>query len=105
MPFDKKYTIQEFVNAVLSIDNERDANAFVEHYLELIEEPNIEDRLRIMRLNIGYCFGEGMSSDKIMMWMKVAKARHPWFDPLENPSPDELLRIGRQLANEIKNKS
>src|SRR5262245_30390519 len=99
MNFNKNYTIGDFIRAVLAIDNERDAKTFVEHYLELMKEPRIEDRLKIMRDNIGYCFGEWMSEDKIKMWMKLTGARHPYFDPLTNPSPAELFRIANELAS------
>lgn len=93
------HTVGQFISAVLAITNEAAAAEFACDYVKWLslrgdlKSPADE----IMRSNIGYCFGEGMAEDKILMWRKVCGASHPWFGKVM-PTPEECLVLGRKLA-------
>ena len=94
-----KHTIGEFISAVCRIDNEADAKQFAVEYLEWLKlhadgKHKPED---VLRANIGWCFGEGMSQERIEMWRKVCNASHPFFGTTL-PSMDQALAIGRGLG-------
>jgi hypothetical protein len=77
-----EHTIGEFIRAVFSINNELDAHSFYNGYIEWLNKlPDDEHftKIEIAQRNIGWCFGEGMSSNKIDMWRKVCNAFHPVF--------------------------
>lgn len=56
--------------------------------------------------NIGFCFGEGMSSNHIAMWRRTTPAAHPWLPFTEDsrPSVEECLTAGYRLAQEFSAK-
>jgi hypothetical protein len=102
--FEKKsHAIGEFVGAVLAIDNEADAAAFAERYLEwLRERPNGKySPEQLLKDNIGWCFGEGMSSDRIAMWNKICGASHPVF-VTQRPTVEQAIEAGFKMAEAMK---
>lgn len=75
------FTIGEFISAIFSIEDETDAKALYDGYLDYLRQQadiggTPED---IARSNIGWCFGEGMVPERIKMWVKVCGASHPVF--------------------------
>src|SRR5689334_18543821 len=96
------HTIGEFVSAVCRIDNEADACQFADEYLAWLTEHRAGfEPINVMRSNIGWCFGEGMSQERIQMWSKVCEASHPFFGR-SLPSTDEALQMGRNFARREK---
>lgn len=101
-----EHTIGDFISAVLSIDNERDAQRFYDWYVGHIsgemaaglweDQGTAEDAARS---NLGWCFGEGMASERQAMWVRVCGASHPVFGTMATPpTPEEWLEAGRRLA-------
>lgn len=79
-------TIGDFVRAVLTIDNEQDAARFfrgtVAYIQDQIDAGTWKSRStaeEAARSNIGWCYGEGMASKRIEMWVKACGASHPIF--------------------------
>jgi hypothetical protein len=78
-------TIEHFVNAVLRIDNVDDATKFyfgcVDYVQQQIDEgvwESSSNAIESTEANIGWCFGEGMSQDRMKMWRKVSNTiAHP----------------------------
>lgn len=89
------YTIGELVSAVMRIDNENEAKAFYDGYVEHLGKlPDLEhEPKRIAQSNIGWCFGEGMAPERIGMWVDVCNATHPVFGT-SMPSPQEAEKAG-----------
>jgi hypothetical protein len=74
------HTIGDFIRAVLAVENAGDARLFYDGYLEwgrLHYTSTDQPPEQIVSANIGWCFGEGMSPEKIAMWPREAK--HPVF--------------------------
>src|SRR4051812_10595757 len=98
----KQHLVRDLIKAVLKIKNETDARDFFDGYMDHLKIVESSDRaLSIARSNIGWCFGEGMSPDKITMWRRVCEAAHPAlrFSPEGNPpSADECLQAGMELV-------
>lgn len=96
------HTIGEFISAVFSVENAEDAKEFYDGYLEYLHKlPELEgDPERIARSNIGWCFGEGMASEKIRMWNEVCGASHPVFGT-GIPSAEEALKAGMKIGESI----
>ena len=98
-----KYTIGQLIHAVLAIHNEADAKLFYDGYVEWIEvSPETDARytsVQVARMNIGWCFGEGMSPDKVKMWREVCNAFHPVFGSMEAPvTPEEAISQGIKMG-------
>ena len=77
----ERYTIGDFVRAVLAIDNEDDAAEFyaghVAHIQRTIDKGEWNSSSTAeegAKSNIGWCFGEGMSDERRAMWVKVCGA-------------------------------
>lgn len=78
-------TVGDLVHAVLGIDNPEDAKRFFLGYTEQVQKmiengtwkgsPNAS---RAASRNIGFCFGEGMSRERIAMWKAATPAYHSW---------------------------
>lgn len=82
----KTQTIGDFISECLSIDNERDAKAFfknqkayVQHQIDERTWESKNNAEEATRMNIGFCFGEGMAPERIAMWKKATGAAHPWL--------------------------
>jgi hypothetical protein len=97
-----QHTISDFIGAVLDIAAEADARKFYNGYLEAARhDSGIEGEAaeKLARSNIGWCFGEGMSPERIEMWSRVCGAAHPVFGT-KTPSPEEAFAAGLKLGKE-----
>jgi hypothetical protein len=97
---DKPRTIGDFVCEVMAIDNEVTAQKFFEAEVALINAQILAGTWKSRcsaeegaRANIGFCFGEGMASERVQMWIKVCDACHPWFGQAV-PSGETAFRLG-----------
>jgi hypothetical protein len=65
--------IATFVNRVLTITTREEARQFWESELTRLRanHPEITDPERVLRSNIGWCFGEGMKVPQREMWVLV----------------------------------
>lgn len=99
-------SIGELVSAILDIDNIEDAVAFYEGYLEHMKGRSISGQTpeSAARLNIGWCFGEGMDPTRIEMWVKACGASHPVFGT-KAPSLKEAFFMGRKAGKGQKEPS
>jgi hypothetical protein len=94
-------TIAEFIRQVLAIKDPDDALAFFERIVTQLrqEHPEVQDPEMVVRSNIGWCFGEGMSIPCRKMWTALCGAEHPVFGKMErNPTPDEAFQAGIRAA-------
>jgi hypothetical protein len=106
--FSSGYTIGDLIGAVMQIDNDADAQRFHEGYLEFLrwnwEQPNADVSQtntpeQVALSNIGWCYGEGMSDERIAMWVRTTQAAHPVFGTMApRPTPEEALEAGRRLG-------
>lgn len=103
------HTIGDFIGAVFSIDNEEDAKAFYASYVDYLSGiPNPKHTPEeIANSNIGWCYGEGMTTEKIRMWNKATDARHPVLGSMDPPpTPEESfvagIKYGRTMKSHIK---
>lgn len=94
-----RHTIGDFISAVLAVDNEQDAAAFYDGYVAFLEvaPDRTEPADSVARANIGWCFGEGMTSDRVQIWRQVCNASHPVFG-VANPTPTEAFEAGIRYA-------
>lgn len=103
-------TIGELIRAVLGIDDEADAKGFYDGYLEHMNSVPEEKRQwngktaeEVVRSNIGWCFGEGMTVTQRAMWVKVCDASHPVFGRMEiEPSGAEALAKGIAVGKRMR---
>lgn len=99
------HTIGDLMGAIFAIDNPEDALCFYESYIAWMETLPAEDRseqyttAQVARSNIGWCFGEGMDSDRIAMWNTVTGAAHPVFGTM-TPTPQEAFAAGLELGEQ-----
>lgn len=91
-------TIGHLVRAIMQIHKPEDARQFYEEYVEYLKTcPDLDHRgpEYVARMNIGWCFGEGMAEADRAMWREVCAARHPAFGTMEsNPSTQEAFDAG-----------
>src|SRR5579872_4453204 len=75
------HLIKDLVGAVLAIDNPEEAQRFYRGYVHwLTRQPNLtEPAERIADSNIGWCFGEGMTGERQLMWQEATSAADPIF--------------------------
>ncbi|KKL19293.1 hypothetical protein LCGC14_2466930, partial [marine sediment metagenome] len=80
-----------------------DAKKFYQGYLGFLEQfPETKgDKERVARSNIGWCFGEGMTPDKIKMWSTVCEASHPVFGTTV-PTSEEALEAGIKHGKKLR---
>ena len=93
------------MSAIKSIGNYEDAREFYEGYATWNEahKPSPDypySGEEIAKANIGYCFGEGMASERIQMWREVTGAEHPYGPGIENATPTELFEAGQRMAEQ-----
>lgn len=91
-------TYGDIARMVLAAETEEAAIAVVAAYNSWLKEhaPKLktpEQRLQLIQSNIGFCFGEGMSPERKLMWNKVCGASHPIFG-LTSPTPEEAFKAG-----------
>jgi hypothetical protein len=94
-------TIGEFIRRVLAIKDPDAASAFFNETLAQlrVDYPGTPDPEAVVRSNIGWCFGEGMTIPCRKMWTAVCGAEHPVFGKMErSPTPEEALRAGMELG-------
>jgi hypothetical protein len=96
-----KYTIGDYIGAVLAIETPEDARRFYEGNVEyLAAAPQLSDPPeKIARANLGWCFGEGMKPERVEMWIKVCDASHPVFGTTR-PTPEGAFQAGLKLGKE-----
>jgi len=94
-----QYTIGAFISAVMSIDNETDARRFFEGCLDFQEEHGEAgaDHLAVVRSNIGWCYGEGMTEERKRMWIATTGSLHPIFGGMK-PTAEEAFAAGIKAA-------
>jgi len=97
------------VDAVLSIDNPRDARLFFDGYVELIRNANKRFKKpspqQIAKGNIGWCFAEGMSEKHMRMWIKACGAEHPAFGRKIPTDPNKAFQMGVRMGRRMAKKS
>ena len=92
---DGGHTIGALIGAVLQITTEADAQEFYHGYLAHQRQFKIANHTpeQVVRMNIGWCFGEGMPPDQIAMWSRVCGASHPVFGTTL-PTPEAAFAAG-----------
>jgi hypothetical protein len=92
-----KFTMGDCVQAIMAIDSINSARSFYEGYVEwLLDNAEFEsqsDAERVAKSNIGFCYGEGMSPDRIAMWKEACSAEHLLFGATM-PTPEEAFAEG-----------
>jgi hypothetical protein len=94
------HTIGELISTVLAIDNEKDATKFFQDFLMWAERDtnsSLYAPLERVKADIGWCFGEGMSPERIAMWRKVCGAAHPIFGT-EIPTAEKAYQMGIKIG-------
>lgn len=99
------HTIGDFISAVMAINNSFDAKRFYQGYVTFMSCLPAEVRdskhtpEEVAKSNIGWCFGEGMPQERIVMWRRVCGASHPVFGSMAiPPSPREAFQAGQKMA-------
>ncbi len=106
-PPEGQHTIGEFISAVFSITNEKDALDFYKGYLLHLQNLSEDKKSsnfteeQVAKQNIGWCFGEGMDPSMITMWSNVCQAYHPIFGT-HTPTPKEAYEAGLSLGKKQK---
>lgn len=103
LPF--RHTIGDFVRTVLAIDNEQDAKSFYDWQVQWVQG-QIDNGTwksdttaeQAAKMNIGWCYGEGMSPDRVQMWVKVCDASHPIFG-ITTPTAEQAFEAGRRAVS------
>lgn len=100
---DAAFSHGDFIRAVLGIDNPEDARRFRDGYLEVMTANGVtpERQQELASSNIGWCYGEGMPSERIAMWVEATQASHPVFGTmLVRPTAEEALEAGKRLGEQ-----
>ena len=102
------HTMGHVMDAVFRIRNPEDAARFYRGYVEYLKTKVDLDpggsAEQIAKSNIGFCFGEGMPSKLIAMWIKVCGATHPVFGTTL-PTPEEAFRLGQKMGEKMRKKA
>jgi hypothetical protein len=96
-------TMGEFVAMVLRLKDPDAALQFYEQQVQQMREqhPEQKDPEGVVRSNIGWCFGEGMSIPCRKMWTAVVGAEHPAFGRMEqDPTPQEAFQAGQDAMKD-----
>ena len=103
------HTIGEFIHAVMAIDNEEDALefysghvAYIQRQIDKGEWKSDATPMQAVQSNIGWCFGEGMSGERVSMWSKVCGASHPVFGTKAPTTGEEGLKLGMAMVEKMK---
>jgi hypothetical protein len=93
------HTIGDFIRAVLAVEDEADARRFFDGYVAWLEAQ--PDRalpaLDVARANVGWCFGEGMSPERVAMWHRLTGSAHPMFGT-SMPTPEQAFAAGMKAG-------
>ncbi len=100
------FTMGALVSAIMEIDDEAEAKLFYDGYV--VYQTNYPGTTlgdypaeKVVKSNIGWCFGEGMKPELRDMWVRLCGASHPVFGTTV-PSPQEALEAGIRLG-EVNN--
>lgn len=100
-------TMGDVIAAIFKIDNPEDAGQFYRGYVQDIRlnvPPGpglILDAEKIAQSNIGWTFGEGMSQERIDMWVAATGASHPFFGT-KLPTSEEAFKMGVAAGEKMK---
>jgi hypothetical protein len=98
-----KHTIGDLIRAVFAIETIDDARRFHAGYLAWLYTIPSESRYTredVALANIGWCFGEGMSDERIRMWREACGAAHPVFGTMERrPTAQEAFKAGVEAGS------
>jgi hypothetical protein len=90
----------QFIRRVLAVSNESDAKTLFDGEVSVIQGEidagrwaHPQDAITAARMNIGWCFGEGMSQERCAMWNRVCGASHPIFGS-QKPTPEQAVAAG-----------
>lgn len=92
-----RHTIGDFVRATMGVDNIEEARLFHEGYVEYLVAVGCADPTATARANIGWCFGEGMTGERIAMWRATCDAAHP-ICGTAIPTPEMAFVMGQQVG-------
>lgn len=101
------FSIGDLIATVLAVDDEEDARWYYAGYVAYLKRLPAERKSgryieeQVARMNIGWCFGEGMTDERIAMWRRVCGAYHPIFGAMEpgtRPSAEQAYDAGWRLA-------
>ncbi len=101
-------TIGSFISAVMKVPADRAAmRRFFETEVAWVRDhhPEVADPDRMLRSNIGWCFGEGMPLATRKLWAEETGAEHPGFGPEyanREFTFEECLQAGMRLAERHK---
>jgi len=104
----ERFTIGTLIKAILAIDCDADAQAFFQGYTAWLGEHQSKDAdsvpAQVACANIGWCFGEGMSRERIAMWRRTTPAAHPVLPITEDyqPTAEECLDAGLRAGRKLK---
>ena len=99
-------TYGDLFRGVLAIKDEEEARLFCEGYVECLRDlggMKEHTPVEVAKVNIGFCFGEGMAPEAVQMWVRACGASHPWFGT-SIPTPEEALEQGRLLGEKMRGK-
>lgn len=87
----EEITVGMLCDAVFAVETEDEAKKFYDEYIAYLKrQPGCDRPIYIAKANIGWFFGEGMSQDKIDMWVRATGAFHPVFGA-KAPSIEEAF--------------
>jgi hypothetical protein len=93
------HTIGDFIRAVLTVEDEADARRFFDGYVAWLESQpeRTLPALDVARANVGWCFGEGMTPERVAMWHRLTGSAHPVFGT-SKPTPEQAFAAGMNAA-------
>lgn len=96
------------MESIAETEEERAAlfyEGYVQWQMEQEPEAGREEAERIVRSNIGWCFGEGrMTDEEKRIWHEVVGASHPIFGTA-TPTPEEALKAGIERGRRAREQS
>jgi len=104
MIFDSDTTFGDILHAVHNIASASEARQFLEDYSAFLESKGCGSKEKcssIARANIGWCFGEGLSQERIDFWNEAVGAEHPYFGT-KKPTMEEAFEMGVAAGRKAK---
>jgi hypothetical protein len=108
--FQGKHNIGDLIDAVLGIHTPSEALSFYNDYVEWIRALRAKKTVAFdpsstpedtARSNIGWCFGEGMPEQDVVMWSTAVGASHPVFGTAVNSmTPQQLFDAGAKTVKD-----
>jgi hypothetical protein len=93
------------IAAVLSIHDPEEALLYYRGYVNWLKQDRTAKRglaEEIAKESIGWCFGEGMPSEDIKMWIETTGAYHPAFGTRKPEDPQILFQMGVELGERLR---